>query len=77
MRREIARDKAEQLARNGKLSGKLSVDGYKPSGQDMKTMSRAMDEQDKLLKEAGIRKEPKKLYHLLNNVQKQQIYYQN
>ena len=61
LRREIARDKAERLARNGKLSGKLSVDGYKPSGQDMKAMSRAMDEQDKLLKEAGIRKkEPKK-----------------
>ena len=59
--REIARDQAERLARNGKLSGKLSVDGYKPSGQDMKAMSRAMDEQDILLKEAGIRKkEPKK-----------------
>jgi hypothetical protein len=30
LRREIARDKAERLAKNGKLSGKLSVDGYKP-----------------------------------------------
>ena len=58
LRREIARDKAERLARNGKLSGKLSVDGYNPAGQDMKAQAKM--EQDELLKQAGIRKkEPK------------------
>merc|ERR1712232_523236 len=40
LRAEIAKDKAERKARGGRLAGKLSVEGYAPSG------SRAVDTKD-------------------------------
>ena len=66
LRREIAKDKAERLARGGKLAGKLSVDGYAPAGQDVNSMSRdiaAMEnkrKQEEQLQKAGVRKAPVK-----------------
>jgi UBX domain-containing protein 1/4 len=61
LRREIAKDKAERLARNGKLGSKLGVDGYKPAGQDLKAQSKVdaaakKRKQTELLQQAGIRK---------------------
>ena len=55
LRRELAKDKAERRARGGKLSGKLSIEGYNPAGQNTAAQ---VEERRALLRSAGVLKGP-------------------
>ena len=61
LRAEIAKDKAERKARGGKLTGKLSAEGYAPAGQNLTAQAsaekaeREANERRNILAQAGVK----------------------